>query len=175
MPYESFPPFAIIVGAITAMGGVHYAVQMLYEGKPKPVGQDNFDRLMKYRDERVRAEAKVRDDSLGSTERRRPPVAIPSRGRGRSDLGFLFVSARASDHLARSLSLSVVDASRHLDAHGADDARPLSLDSSEREAGVVMRGGAKKRGRSDGPSPERSRRRPRARREGSPAADPRAL
>jgi NADH dehydrogenase (ubiquinone) 1 alpha subcomplex subunit 1 len=75
MPYESFPPFAIIVGAITAMGGVHYAVQMLYEGKPKPVGQDNFDRLMKYRDERVRAEAKVRDDSLGSTERRRPPVA----------------------------------------------------------------------------------------------------
>ena len=106
MPYESFPPFAIIVGAITAMGGVHYAVQMLYEGKPKPVGQDNFDRLMKYRDERVRAEAKVRDDSLGSTERRRPPVAIPSRGRGRSDLGFLFVSARASDHLALSLSLS---------------------------------------------------------------------
>ncbi|EEH56483.1 uncharacterized protein MICPUCDRAFT_59145 [Micromonas pusilla CCMP1545] len=102
MPYESFPPFAIIVGAITAMGGVHYAVQMLYEGKPKPVGQDNFDRLMKYRDERVRAEAK-------------------------------------------------------------------------REAGVVMRGGAKKRGRGDGPSPERSRRRPRARREGSPAADPRAL
>ena len=77
MPYESFPQFAIIVGAITAMGGVHYAVQMLYEGKPKPVGQDNFDRLMKYRDERVRAEAKVRDDSLGSTERRRPPS--PSR------------------------------------------------------------------------------------------------
>jgi NADH dehydrogenase (ubiquinone) 1 alpha subcomplex subunit 1 len=68
MPYESFPPFAIIVGAITAM---------VYEGKPKPVGQDNFDRLMKYRDERVRAEAKVRDDSLGSTERRRPPS--PSR------------------------------------------------------------------------------------------------
>ena len=50
MPYESFTPFAIIVGAITAMGGVHYAVQMLYEGKPKPVGQYNFDRLMKYRD-----------------------------------------------------------------------------------------------------------------------------
>tara|TARA_B100001142_G_scaffold213576_1_gene211677 strand:+ start:1089 stop:1442 length:354 start_codon:yes stop_codon:yes gene_type:complete len=104
MPYESFPPFAIIVGAITAMGGVHYAVQMLYEGKPKPVGQDNFDRLMKYRDERVRAEAKVRDDSLGSTERRRPPVA-PRREAVRSDLGFLFVSARASDHLALSLSL----------------------------------------------------------------------
>ena len=34
-------------------------------------------KLMKYRDERVRAEAKVRDDSLGSTERRRPPS--PSR------------------------------------------------------------------------------------------------
>jgi NADH dehydrogenase (ubiquinone) 1 alpha subcomplex subunit 1 len=26
MPYESFPPFAIIVGAITAMGGIQYLV-----------------------------------------------------------------------------------------------------------------------------------------------------
>ena len=57
MPYESFPPFAIIVGAITAMGGVQYLVHHVYEGKPKAAGQDNFDRLLKYRDERLKQEA----------------------------------------------------------------------------------------------------------------------
>ena len=60
MPYASFPPFAIIVGAITAMGGVQYLVHHVYEGKPKAAGQDNFDRLLKYRDERLKQEAKVR-------------------------------------------------------------------------------------------------------------------
>ena len=59
-PYESFPPFAIIVGAITAMGGVQYLVHHAFEGKPKAVGADNFDRLLKYRDERLKDEAKVR-------------------------------------------------------------------------------------------------------------------
>ena len=59
-PFESFPPFAIIVGAITAMGGVQYLVHHAYEGKPKPVGADNFDRLLKYRDIRLKEEAKVR-------------------------------------------------------------------------------------------------------------------
>lgn len=59
-PFESFPPFAIIVGAITAMGGVQYLVHHAYEGKPKPVGADNFDRLLKYRDIRLKDEAKVR-------------------------------------------------------------------------------------------------------------------
>lgn len=34
---------------------VHHA----YEGKPKPVGIDNFDRLLKYRDDRLKEEAKV--------------------------------------------------------------------------------------------------------------------
>jgi NADH dehydrogenase (ubiquinone) 1 alpha subcomplex subunit 1 len=38
MPYESFPPFAIIVGAITAMGGIQYLVHHVYEGKPKVAG-----------------------------------------------------------------------------------------------------------------------------------------
>ena len=59
-PFESFPPFAIIVGAITAMGGVQYLVHHAYEGKPKPTGADNFDRLLKYRDIRLKEEAKVR-------------------------------------------------------------------------------------------------------------------
>jgi NADH dehydrogenase (ubiquinone) 1 alpha subcomplex subunit 1 len=59
-PIESLPPFAIIVGAITAMGGVQYLVHHAYEGKPKPVGADNFDRLLKYRDQRLKEEKKVR-------------------------------------------------------------------------------------------------------------------
>jgi NADH dehydrogenase (ubiquinone) 1 alpha subcomplex subunit 1 len=60
-PIESLPPFAIIVAAITAMGGVQYLVHHAYEGKPKPVGFDNFDRLLKYRDLRLKDEAKVRN------------------------------------------------------------------------------------------------------------------
>ena len=48
------------MGAITAMGGVQYLVHHAYEGKPKPVGADNFDRLLKYRDIRLKDEAKVR-------------------------------------------------------------------------------------------------------------------
>jgi hypothetical protein len=42
------------------MGGVQYLVHHAYEGKPKPVGADNFDRLLKYRDIRLKEEAKVR-------------------------------------------------------------------------------------------------------------------
>ena len=42
------------------MGGVQYLVHHAYEGKPKPVGADNFDRLLKYRDIRLKDEAKVR-------------------------------------------------------------------------------------------------------------------
>jgi NADH dehydrogenase (ubiquinone) 1 alpha subcomplex subunit 1 len=48
------------VGAVTAMGGVQYLVHHAFEGKPKAVGADNFDRLLKYRDERLKDEAKVR-------------------------------------------------------------------------------------------------------------------
>lgn len=77
-PFESFPPFAIIVGAITAMGGVQYLVHHAYEGKPKPVGADNFDRLLKYRDIRLKEEAKVR---------RRLPARSPTK---RSPKVFLF-------------------------------------------------------------------------------------
>jgi NADH dehydrogenase (ubiquinone) 1 alpha subcomplex subunit 1 len=78
-PFESFPPFAIIVGAITAMGGVQYLVHHAYEGKPKPVGADNFDRLLKYRDIRLKDEAKVRF-------RRRRREANPKR----APKGFFF-------------------------------------------------------------------------------------
>ena len=66
------------MGAITAMGGVQYLVHHAYEGKPKPVGADNFDRLLKYRDIRLKEEAKVR---------RRLPARSPTK---RSPKVFLF-------------------------------------------------------------------------------------
>jgi hypothetical protein len=42
------------------MGGVQYLIHHAYEGKPKATGNDNFDRLLQYRDERLKEEAKVR-------------------------------------------------------------------------------------------------------------------
>ena len=54
MPLESLPPFAIIVGAITAIGGIQYAAHVLPMGKPKAVGVDNFYRLLERRDQRIR-------------------------------------------------------------------------------------------------------------------------
>lgn len=35
MPYESAPPLAIIVGAITAMGGIQALGNWMIYGKPK--------------------------------------------------------------------------------------------------------------------------------------------
>ena len=54
MPLEALPPFAIIVGTITAIGGIQYAAHVLPMGKPKAVGLDNFDRLLEKRDQRIR-------------------------------------------------------------------------------------------------------------------------
>ena len=51
---ESLPPLAIIVGAITAMGGIQFLVHHAAFGKPKPVGADRFDRLLQLRDYRLK-------------------------------------------------------------------------------------------------------------------------
>ena len=48
---ESIPPFAIIVGAITAMGGLQYLVHGAAYDKPRAIGLDAFDRLVQARDE----------------------------------------------------------------------------------------------------------------------------
>ena len=53
MPVESLPPFAIIVGAMMAMGGIQYAAQHGLVGKPKPVQWDTWDRHMDVRDAEV--------------------------------------------------------------------------------------------------------------------------
>ena len=54
---ESIPLFAIIVGAITAMGGLQYLVHGAAYDKPRAIGLDAFDRLVQARDERARREA----------------------------------------------------------------------------------------------------------------------
>jgi NADH dehydrogenase (ubiquinone) 1 alpha subcomplex subunit 1 len=54
---ESIPPFAIIVGAITAMGGLQYLTHGAAYAKPRAIGQDAFDRLVAARDERVKTAA----------------------------------------------------------------------------------------------------------------------
>jgi len=59
MPIESVPPFAIIVAAITAMGGIQYWVHVAYEGRPK-ASMDKFDRRMRVRDDRLHVEAQAK-------------------------------------------------------------------------------------------------------------------
>ena len=53
-PVESIPPFAIIVGAIGAMGGLQYLAHGVGNSKPRAIGQDAFDRLVQARDERLK-------------------------------------------------------------------------------------------------------------------------
>jgi NADH dehydrogenase (ubiquinone) 1 alpha subcomplex subunit 1 len=47
------PPFAIIVGAITAMGGLQSLSQTLTMGKPKAIATDHWDRQLEFRDRQV--------------------------------------------------------------------------------------------------------------------------
>ena len=69
MPLEALPPFAIIVGAITAIGGIQYAAHVLPMGKPKAVGLDNFDRLLERRDQRIREKSGLQKWHTGARER----------------------------------------------------------------------------------------------------------
>ena len=57
MPWESAPPFALIVAMVGGMAGIQAGVQKLFHGKPKPVDVDAWDRSVTARDTRVRAEA----------------------------------------------------------------------------------------------------------------------
>ena len=60
MPWESAPPFALIVAMIGAIAGSQAGVQKLFHGKPKPVGVDAWDRKLAARDERLAADAAAR-------------------------------------------------------------------------------------------------------------------
>lgn len=67
------PPFAIIVGAVTAMGGLQSLSQTLTMGKPKAIGMDHWDRQLQYRDRQV---ARHPDEySAWQVRPRTPPCA----------------------------------------------------------------------------------------------------
>ncbi|GMH39029.1 hypothetical protein BSKO_06927 [Bryopsis sp. KO-2023] len=49
--WETLVPFGLIGAAICLMGGSQYAAQMYFVGKPKPIGQDAWDRRLELRDQ----------------------------------------------------------------------------------------------------------------------------
>mmetsp|Transcript_42476 Transcript_42476/g.51532 ORF Transcript_42476/g.51532 Transcript_42476/m.51532 type:complete len:93 (-) Transcript_42476:360-638(-) len=55
MPYETLPPFAIVVGAITATGLLHSLIDHVAYGRPKNYMSDKWDRRMDFRDEQLEA------------------------------------------------------------------------------------------------------------------------
>lgn len=63
MPWESAPPFALIVAMVGGMAGIQSGVHKLFHGKPKPVGLDAWDRKLAARDETVKAEAAAGKES----------------------------------------------------------------------------------------------------------------
>jgi NADH dehydrogenase (ubiquinone) 1 alpha subcomplex subunit 1 len=56
MPWESAPPFALIIAMLGGMGGIQAGVHKLFHGKPKAVGADAWDRAAEKRDARVLAQ-----------------------------------------------------------------------------------------------------------------------
>ena len=59
MPGESALPFVLISVMVAGMGSLQQGVHKLFNGKPKPVGVDAFDRAAAARDKKIREEAKV--------------------------------------------------------------------------------------------------------------------
>mmetsp|Transcript_8348 Transcript_8348/g.15440 ORF Transcript_8348/g.15440 Transcript_8348/m.15440 type:complete len:86 (-) Transcript_8348:236-493(-) len=62
MPYESAPPFIIIVGAFCAMAGIQYLGNDVIYGKPKPMGQDDWDKKLVERDVRILEETRLKKE-----------------------------------------------------------------------------------------------------------------
>lgn len=59
MPAESALPFVLISIMVAGMGSLQQGVHKLFNGKPKPVCVDAFDRAAAARDKKIREEAKV--------------------------------------------------------------------------------------------------------------------
>lgn len=57
MPAESALPFVLITVMVAGMGSLQQGVHKLFNGKPKPVGVDAFDRAVAARDKKIREEA----------------------------------------------------------------------------------------------------------------------
>lgn len=62
MSWEVAPPFIIITLAVGAMGGLQQLVHKGFYGKPKAIGQDDWDRKLVARDERILKDWKVWTD-----------------------------------------------------------------------------------------------------------------
>ena len=54
MPGESALPFVLISVMVAGMGSLQQGVHKLFNGKPKPVGTDAFDRAAEARDRKIR-------------------------------------------------------------------------------------------------------------------------
>jgi NADH-ubiquinone oxidoreductase MWFE subunit len=51
--WEALVPMGIIAGAMSAMGGLIYGLDLLESGKPKPMRLDIFDHYCIARDKRI--------------------------------------------------------------------------------------------------------------------------
>ena len=51
---EAVVPLAIIATAVAGMGGLQGVVHKAFWGKPKPIGSDDWDRLLESRDAQVK-------------------------------------------------------------------------------------------------------------------------
>lgn len=49
-------PVHLFAAMIAGMGGLQGVVQHAFYGKPKPIGQDHWDRMVQARDERIEKE-----------------------------------------------------------------------------------------------------------------------
>ena len=88
MPWESAPPFALIMVMLGGMGGIQAGVHKLFHGKPKAVCTDAWDRATVARD--VRATAAAAAAAAGSGSAAVPAskvcVHVESGGRGGREL-----------------------------------------------------------------------------------------
>ena len=76
MPWESAPPFVLIMVMLGGMGGIQAGVHKLFHGKPKAVGSDAWDRATVARDARV-----VAGGGAGSSAQGAPASASKVSGR----------------------------------------------------------------------------------------------
>ena len=66
MPWQSLPPFLIMVGAIGVMGGAQYGVHYLFNGETRKIGKDRFDMINKWRDNNIKMQQEARAAASGS-------------------------------------------------------------------------------------------------------------
>ena len=63
MPWQSLPPFVIMVGAIAAIGAGQYGVHYLYHGETKKVTRDRWDELQVWRDKNIASQKQARESA----------------------------------------------------------------------------------------------------------------